>query len=222
MTIPVSTASKETSLKASKWLHVRMLLTPEELSDLLNQLGECYFVNIAKICKKDEVLLSTSTVLSDYTNYLDNPKDYRNRMSVALSKDLSPFYLIQVQENSVLCKLKTPAVRMQAFDFVYVAEQKEFFMSHSLNATSWGIEFSFPQFYEDPVTKAPIEIFKDKLNPNTILFKALQGFSRNFTKPAAFLFQGEKIIAPFRIGKKVINLVSHYESLKQVGLEVVL
>jgi hypothetical protein len=228
-TLKVSTPSQEGVLHASKWQHLRMLVSVCEFQALLERLGACYFVNVAKVCKVEESFVTKEKLLELYEQYLKALKEekafedhsYKQQFSLALSSDLTPFYLMQVREEEVLVKLKTPAIRMQLFNFHYIEEENKFvFTQYRQESIPWGLEFSFPQFYQDPDTCQPVEILKDKQHPNTQLFKLIQQWMRDFTSPTAFMIHQNKQVAPFRLGKKCLMWINEYPSLRKQGLQV--
>jgi len=223
----ISTLSKEGTLQASKWLHVRMLLDQEELQELVSLIAPCFFVNVAKIGQSDELLIEVDTLLAHYREYikgLQNPLEKgvdKTRFSLALSKTLDPFYAMAIKDQQFLIKMKTPVIRVQLFQWHYVEETKQFITTAQLSqGLSWGLEFSFPQFYQDPKTYQPVEILKDLSNPNTQMFKQIQKWARSKTEPASFLIHQEKLIAPFKIGKKCLPWIQSYCSLRSRGWEV--
>jgi hypothetical protein len=228
-TIEISTPSKEGVLQASKWQHIRALIDPSECEELFKVLGSFYLVNTAKVCKKEEILVDIQAVIYSYREYIaalkatDHFEDqkYKACFSLALSRGLEPFYLMKVKEEAFLVKLKEPAIRMQLYSFHYIEEEKQFVSTqHRQEPISWGLEFSFPQFYQDTSTCQPIEVLKNKDNPNTKLFKMIQQWTRDFTVPAPFTIHKNKHIAPFRLGKKCFEWVNEYSTMRRHGLEI--
>lgn len=226
----ISTPSQEGVLQASKWQHIRMLLDCSELEVLFEILHPFYLLNIAKVCLKEEVIIDVQTILHLYRDYIADLKNkevlnetfYRTTFCLALSKNLDPFYLMKVKESSFLVKLTKPIIRMQLFSFHYIEEENQFVTTQNIEKSiSWGLEFSFPQFYQDPDTCQPIEVLKDKDNPNTQLFKAIQKWVRSFTEPVPFRIHKNKHIAPFRLGKKCFEWINGYQAMQRHGLEIV-
>lgn len=228
-TINISTPSKEGILQASKWQHVRMLLDSSELEKLFESLNSFYLVNIAKVCGKEEVVVNTRSVFQAYDRYIAalksedkfDDKLYRQMFSLALSKGLEPFYLMQVKEDAFLAKITQPIIRMQLFSFHYIEEEKQFVSTQNReHSISWGLEFSFPQFYQDIHTCQPIEVLKDKDNYNTKLFKIIQKWAREYTLPASCFIHKSKHIAPFKLGKKCLEWINGYPTMQRHGLEI--
>ena len=228
-TMRISTPSKEGVLQASKWQHVRMLLDPSELREFFQHLNYFYLVNIAKVCKKEDVIVNVGIVIDAYSEYITalkavdkfDDKQYRQTFSLALSKSLDPFYLMEVKEDCFLVKLTQPIIRMQLFSFHYIEEEKQFISTqNSKSSISWGLEFSFPQFYQDVDTCQPIEVLKDKDNLNTQVFKILQRWAREFTMPVPFIIHKNKHVAPFRLGKKCAPWINGYRTMQRHGLEI--
>jgi hypothetical protein len=227
--LPMASIKNERSVQASKWMHIRVLLDVSELQELLTHSAPCFLVNIASVCGKDQMLTTPEQLIKIYADYIvalqqggrQHIQSYKKQLCCALSRTLDPFYLIQLQVEKFLVKLKTPAIRMQQFHFHYIADQDDFLTTYNLDhSISWGLELSFPQFYQDPETCLPVEIFKDVIHPNTQLFKAMQKWMRDHTLPVPFLIEGQKKVAPFRIGKKCFEWINLYPSLSNKGLKI--
>lgn len=228
-TLPITAMKNERSAQASKWMHVRALLDVSELQELLMQSVPCFLVNIASVCSKDQMLTTSEQLINIYAGYIaalqqgdrQHIQSYKKQLCFALSKTLDIFYLMQLQAEKFLIKPKIPAIRMQQFHFHYIADQDDFVTTYNLDhSISWGLEWSFPQFYQDPETYLPVEIFKDSTHPNTQLFKSIQKWMRDHTLPVPFLIEGKKKIAPFRIGKKCFEWINLYPSLSNRGLKI--
>lgn len=229
-TIRISTPAKEGVMQASKWLYLRMLIDPVEFKELLVLLEDVHFLNMARVCIKEDIFVEPSKLASQYDHYISllkreeivDDRAYRPHFSLAISKTLLPFYLMQVKTESFLVKLVEPIIRMQLFSFQYIQEQQRFISTYSIeNSISWGLEFSFPQFYQDVDTCQPVEILKNKANLNTQLFKSLQKWTREATVPVPFIIDENKEIAPFRLGKKCFEWINLYAGMRKHGLKIV-
>lgn len=225
--LPISHPSQEKALQASKWMYIRMLLDPEELIDLFSKITPAFLLNISTVCRYNSIMTSTQELIDVYTQYIQSLQegrgyqDYTKALSWALSSTLDPFYLMQLQEERFLVKLKKPVIRMQHFHFHYIFEQHSFILTHHAeHSIAWGLEFSFPQFYQDAHTCLPVEVFKNHHYPNTQVFKMMQKWVRDYTVPVPFIMDGNKKVAPFRLGKKCFKWIHLYPDLRKRGLAV--
>lgn len=227
--IPVSHPSKEGSLQAAKWMYLRMLIDPSELRAFFDSIAPMFLVNISSVCLKEQLVISLEEFFYLYEEYINSLKkgitgSVKTKIqqgSWGLSKTLSPFYLMQFQDERFLAKLKTPVIRIKHFDFHHIPEQNAFiFTHHKEHSIPWGLECSFPQFYQDPVTHLPVEILKNHEDPNTRVFKSMQKWVRDSTLPVPFMVEGHKKVVPFRLGKKCFEWINLYPELRNRGLKL--
>lgn len=227
--IQVSSIEKEGILKASKYLRLQMLLEKEELKALFAEFSDFYLVYHSKISEKNTSKVDKDVYLALYGNYIDKLKKdpsllTRNELmdlSLCFSKTLDAFFSIPIDGNKELIKLRSPAILVQPFSFFYEKGQGSIFTTvHSQNRVLWGIECSFPQFYQDPKTLDTIEILKDKTDPNTQMFKSLQRWVRRNTEPVCLLINGQEQIHPFRLGSSCFSWINEYPLLATYDLKV--
>ncbi|MCH9631569.1 MAG: hypothetical protein S4CHLAM37_15930 [Chlamydiia bacterium] len=227
--IPVSTVQEEGLLRASKHQRVQVLLDVEELEALFNVLEDFYVVESAKVKVSSEQIISKEEYLERYTLYMNHLKQsdstpdnsILSSLSVCLSKVLDPFYMVELGDGKSLIKQKAPAVLVQPFSFHYDRESASIFTSvHTQDRIFWGLEFNFPQMYQNPKTLDTIEILKDKQNPNTQLFKKLQSFLRKNSKPTHLELSRESKAFPFKLSQSCLSWVNNYPKLKQFGIQI--
>jgi len=212
-------------MQASKWMHVRMLVDAQEFADLLQDLGPLLFVNISSVGSYEKVVQKADALQEMYAQYVQALQEgkpwqaFAKNLCWALSIHADPFYALELGADKWLVKEHAPAVRMQHFHFHYIHEQSSFILTHHAEKSiPWGIEFAFPQFYQEPHSCKAIEVFKDPLYPGSILFRKIQSWAREATTPVPFIIHERKKVAPFRLGKKCFSWVDQY--LQNKGLKV--
>ncbi|PCI94021.1 hypothetical protein COB11_04430 [Candidatus Aerophobetes bacterium] len=227
--ISLSTVQEEGLLRASKHQRVQVLMEASELRELFFHLGDFYVVESAKVKDPEQQVITKEDYLKRYALYIDHlktkldspEKDILSPLSVCFSKVLDCFYMIDVGNNKALIKQKAPSVFVQPFSFHYDSESASIFTGvHTKDRIFWGLEFSFPQMYQDPKTFDTIEILKDKQNPNTQLFKKLQSSLRKNTKPTSLNFSGVSKAFPFKLSQNSLAWVQDYPKLKQFNIQI--
>ncbi|MBI2810897.1 MAG: hypothetical protein HYX67_08730 [Candidatus Melainabacteria bacterium] len=172
----------------------------------------------------DHAILSAQAFLDKYSLYIDAlkhgrvPEEARRYFSSAMTQDLSIFYAIAAGNEKFLMKPTQPVVQLQAHSFFYSQRDGKFHsMVLSGDSVTWGLQFSYPQFYQDPKTR---EIMKTKDFPNTALFTQLMKWMRSHTLPTPFEVDRTRVNAPIRIGKKSLAWIKSHPQLKQLGIKI--
>lgn len=225
MTIQISNLKIEGVLQVSKWLKFQVLLDAEEMQDLLQALSPVFFVSVSAPVKPEEAIIDD--FLKKYGEYVALLKegrippveDFRRYFSCALSADLESFYAIDMGDGRQLIKPRRPVIQLQAHHFFYsTLDQKFHPMVLSNESISWGLQFSYPQLFQDPVTRKIVKV--GETFPNTALFSRLQKWMRNATLPTPFVAQGKRTNSPIRIGKKSLSWIKNHPQLKQREIDV--
>lgn len=228
-TFRISYPAQEGLLQVSKWIKVQLLLDQEEMSDLLKILEPFYFVIVSKPVKEQYSLIEKAVFLYAYSEYVQalqkgevsQNNSLRECFSCAMTRSKELFYAMPVSEERLLIKPILPVIQMQMHQFLFSSAEKIFYpMVLGQKTISWGIQFSYPQFYQNPKTKEIIRIVKKELFPNTELFALFMKWVRQFTIPTPFVVKEERINATIRIGKKCIKWIHLHPQLHESGLKV--
>lgn len=228
-TFRVSSPSQEGLLQVSKWIKVQILLDQEEIVELFKKLDPFYFVTVSKPVKEQNALLAQKDFLQAYLEYIQSLKKgkvvqdsyLRECFSCAMTRSKEVFYAMPVSEERLLIKPVLPVIQMQMHQFLFSSMDKVFYpMVLGQKTVSWGIQFSYPQFYQDPKTKEIVRVIKKDLFPNTELFALLMKWVRQFTIPTPFLVGEERINATIRIGKKCMSWIHLHPQLQELGIKV--
>lgn len=215
-------------MQVAKWNKVPVLLDLLEMKELFTALSPCHLVHVSSpvACGKEEV--ESSEFLqgySDYVNALQNGKvppfeSFRSLFSCALSRTLAPFYAIDLGKNRSLVKPRTPIIQLQAHSFFYSLVDQQFHsMVQGPESVFWGVQFSYPQLFQDPQTKQIVKV-ADREFENTVLFASLMQWIRSHTLATPFLVGDVRTNSPMRIGKKGLEWVNNHPQLKAKSITV--
>jgi hypothetical protein len=227
--IRISSPKVEGMLQVSKWLKVQVLLDSDEMQELLSVLSPVYFVVASELITADDAVISADSFLHKYAEYIrllkqgqvPAPEDFRKYFSCALSTTLEPFYAIDAGKEKYLVKPLKPVVQLQAHHFFYSDLDGKFHpMVLSEDSVSWGVQFSYPQLFQDPKTRQVVKVTDTLEFPNSALFSKLMKWLRSSTLPTPFEVGGVRINSPIRIGKKSLAWIKNHPQLQKKGIIV--
>jgi len=227
--IQISSPKTEGILQVSKWIKTQVLLDVDEMQQLLQALGSVFFVVTSEPVAADEAVILPDDFLKKYTDYIHLLKqgqvpsvnEYRRCFSCALSSSLETFYAVAAGTDRFLIRPKKPVVQLQAHQFFYSdIDGKLHPMVLSAESISWGLQFSYPQFFQDPVSRQIIRITDSAHFPNTALFTKLAKWMRSHSLPTPFEVKGVRINSPMRIGKQSLAWIKSHPQLKQKDIQV--
>ncbi len=214
---------------ASKWLHIQFLIDPEEMQDLFQALGEVFIFSTMGIKPQGENLIPTALFLEQYRRYTDLLKAqesidddlFRFYFSAVITREQDALLAIDVGNNREIIRPLKPIlqVKLHRFDYSYL-DGKIRPSVFGKDTIAWGIEISYPQLYQDPLTRICVKATDPALFPNAELFKQVQHWIRANTVPTPFLAQNVRIRCPIRIGKKCFEWIDSHKELKARKLAV--
>lgn len=226
MPLRQSTA-EEPPLQASKWLTSQVLLSAEEMQELLHSLQPCAFYTTGSVVPKGEGVISPPDFLNCYQNYVDNlhagslPEalSYKRMFSLALSATPEALYTIDAGVSNQLIRICRPIIQLQPHSISYSPIDKKFrSMVFGQETIPWGIQFSYPQLYLDGTTKKIVKTKTDTDNLNTHLFDKLQKWMRKWTIPTPIIADGVLQNLPVRLGKGCLKWINNHPLLKAKGM----
>ncbi len=228
--IPLSTPEIEGRLQVSKWLKYQVLLDVDEMEDLLSALDPFSIYVVSEPVEEQKSCLEKSDFLNAYALYIAALKEGRTiderplrpYFSSIFSTSSSLLYALRLSPQKVLIKPLKPVLQLQLHHFFASELDGKFYpMALSDASTSWGIQFSYPQLYQDPKTQEIKKVTSTPDFPNTALFIKLVKWIRAHTMPTPFLFQGKKSYSPIRIGKQCLDWIENHPGLSERGIKVV-
>ncbi len=225
-----STPQVEGLLQVSKWLKTQVLLDSKEMEALLEALSPFYLVSVSGPVPSEEGVVSIASFLEVYTEYVALLKQglvppverFRQVFSCALSRTLEAFYAMELGKDRHLIKPLMPVIQLQAHHLFYSTLDKKFHpMVFSKESISWGLQFSYPQLFQDPKTRGVVKVNDAERFVNSALFSTFLRWIRSHTVPTPFIVEGVKTNVPMRIGKWALSWVGSHPQLKAQGIEVI-
>jgi hypothetical protein len=222
-------SGNEGVLQASKWLELQLLVDEVEMQELFKALNGFEIYTAGAVCKRSEGLVSHSDFLNLYKEYIDSLKKgilpdeevYRLYFSSVFTVDSSHLFQIELPKDRRIIRVGKPVLQLQMNKIAYTPLDGKFrSLVLGRNAILWGLQFSFPQLYRDPVT---CEVFKTNDHtqfPNGRLFRHLQLWSRQATVPTPFVVNSQRVNVPFRLGKNCLSWINHHPQLAEHGISV--
>lgn len=227
--IPLSSLEKAPAFQASKWLTFPLLCSVEELKDLLLTLGEPFIISLASINEEGQETVRTEQFLSDYEQYIQALKTgtlpdrnaSQKSFTKALSNQLDHFCKIPAGENKYLIRLTKPVIQLQPYWFVYSDVDNKFHsMTFGKETITWGIQFSYPQLFQDPVTKEVHKVLTSEEFPNNAPFKAMQKWMRANSQATPFIIKNKRVNIPIRLGKQCFSWINQHPDLIAKDMKV--
>jgi len=225
----IALSGSEPPMQASKWLQHQVLVDADEMEALFQELGNFSIYHVSGLVKSGEEEISKPKFLDSYRQYVQDLKQgkmpsesaYRQIFSSVFTCSPDILYAIAVGENQYLVRISRPVIQLQAHRMDYSPLDGRF-RSMVLGSESivWGLQFSYPQIFENPLTHE-VEQVRDTADfPNTQLFKKLQKWIRNNTVATPFLVDGKKINVPIRLGKHCFSWINCHPQLLAKDLKV--
>jgi hypothetical protein len=84
----------------------------------------------------------------------------------------------------------------------------------------WGIQFSYPQIYQNAQTGQIEKIEDNEKFPNTALFRRLQRWVRDHTRATPLEVGGKRVNLPARLGKQCFSWINRHPQLLAAGIRV--
>jgi hypothetical protein len=201
---------EEPPLQASKWLQIQLLIDSEEMVLLFNFLQPFHLFICGAATPKNQGEITHRDFLNHYETYINALKkgilpaveSYQKWFSAAMSTSSDALYTIPIDHDRQLIRISQPIIQMQSHTIDYSPFDKKFrSMVHGSQVIPWGIQFSYPQLYQDPTTKQIHSTRNDPQFPNSQLFHQLQKWIRQHTTPTSFLIDNKVHTIPIRLGK---------------------
>lgn len=227
--LSLSSLEKEGPFQASKWVKIQALLDGNEMKKLLEHLDEMRIFSIRGVVPDTGIEIPAKTFLKHYSNWIQALKEGRDVSSGDLSKVLScvwtldsdALYLLPVNGDRYIPKVRKPAILVQAHFMGYSSEEKNFRpMILGSNSLFWGLQFSYPQIFQRPDTKEFVKVDRSEEFRNTALFSKLRKWMRDFTKPTPFCIDQKIVNIPMRLGKECFGWIHQHPQIIQHGHQV--
>lgn len=226
MQLKISAPEKEGNFSVSKWIKHQVLLDASEIRALYEHLSPFYFLNVSTLSPLDDMIISSEQFLASYLAYIEglqagNPLEKPPReFSCAVSVHLDALYAHEIQPGRYMAKPLLPWIQLQPHRFFHSKIAQTIHpMVMGPESIQWGIQFAYPQIFFDGVKGVYSKVNSEKF-PNTALFTKLIQWFRLQTVPTTFVYEGQKISTPLRLGKRCFSWIASHPQLLRQGLVV--
>jgi hypothetical protein len=217
MTLRTSTLSIEGVYQGSKYLKYHVLCDMEELKTLFEALDPFWIFPLTGAGSGTGI--EKESFLKEYGSWIEKLKrghlpegaDLKKLLACAFTTELEALWKQEVPGERFIIKIAKPVVLVQAHFFTYSSIDGVFRpMTMGEKSIFWGLEFSFPQIYQDPKTMELLEVDKSE---NWAFFQKIKHWVRNSTKATPFTVEGKKINVPIRLGKNCFSWIHQHPQL---------
>jgi hypothetical protein len=218
----VSSPAQEGVMRVSKALKYQVLLDGIEMAELFQALAPFEIYVTCEPCTPDLMRIEPSDFLEKYAAYvkclqegtLPDQLSLRRYFSAIFTKSSDLLYAMDVGKGRYLVKALKPVIQLQAHElFASEIDGKIHPMVLGQASILWGIQFSYPQIYQNPESAAFSKVDRSPNFPNTELFSQLAHFLRQRSVPTPFVFQGKKRYEPIRLGKSCFSWINSHPQL---------
>ncbi len=228
--LQISSPKERGILQVSKWLKYQVLLDVVEMEALLKALtidAPLCIAIVSEVVSEQSGLVESSEFLKAYTSYVQalkkgeipDQKESKRYFSAVFTSSLDSLYAMQVGPSKYLIKPIAPIIQLQAHHFFYSTLDLKFHpMVLSQESVTWGLQFSYPQIFQDPLKGTIAKVGPEC--PNTALFEKLGRWMRNYTLPTPFVVNGKRTNSPIRLGKQCLSWIGRHPQLakKEIGI----
>lgn len=208
-------------LKASKWNHIQLLIDAEEMTSLLSALQPLHIFSCMGARPIGENVLTHEAFVAAWRQYIAflqsgemDEKQLRFYQTVIMTEALDAVVALDIGNGKEIISAVAPVVQGQMHRFAYSSVDKQFrSMVFGPQTISWGMQFSYPQLFEDPHTG---EIGKGSASANFVLFRKIQQWVRYNTVPTPFL----SVRVPMRLGNRCFSWINTHKDLVKQGLNI--
>lgn len=208
--LPIIPLEQKIPYEASKWLKTQALLDKEEFKSLLAEAK-------ARLFNMEGEELHAQELYGAYIDALKEGKiPARAPFAWYWTKHLGALYQLDTGYG-LQVRVKEPVVQISHHQMNYTPEDNTFRSNlYGPDTIFWGLQFSFPQLFQDPLTNEVHKVNDKLLFPNLELYKFLQKWLREHTLPTPF----ETVNAPQRIGKEALAWIDKHPQLVKKGLRL--
>jgi len=226
--LKISSPDRQGVFQASKWLHWQALLDEKEMVGLCEHLTPFSIHIVSTLVKEPHGRISRAEFLGEYTAYITavkegkEPDEKRCRpfFSSIFTRDCSALYAMEAG-GKYLIKPLLPVVQLQLHHVFHSSVDGKFYPKvHGTDSITWGVQFSYPQIFQDPTTRDIVKVDHSARFPNTALFAELTGWLRANTLPTPFVVDGQRVNQPIRLGKQCWEWISVHPHLARKGISI--
>lgn len=220
---------EEPSLQASKWLQIQMLIDSHEMENLFHALGDFHIFLAGAICLAGTEEISKENFLQTYARYIEllknatipEEREFRAYFSAVFTLHRDHLFQRPVSNGKSLIRVAKPCIQLQLNRIAYSEADGKFRpMVFGQESFLWGIQFSYPQLYQEPLSKEIFSVKDGTQFPNTGLFRKLHRWCREETVPTPFQVGLKKTNTPMRLGKACFAWIAAHRQLTEKGIGI--
>lgn len=226
MTLRIVSQQSKIPYEASKWLKTACLLEVDEMASLLNTFGDILISEVSRVVDHPSGFISKGDFLGCYQKYIEGLKaqplpesSFAPYFSSVITYSQDTLYALEAASGKYLIRVEKPSLQLSHHKFA-ISDGEIHSNVHGKDCISWGILFAFPQLYLDPETKEIVKVQDPTQFPNVNLYKLLTKWIRENTLPTPFEFEGKKMNASIRLGKKCLSWINQHPQLISAKLRV--
>lgn len=224
MTLRISTPQLEGVYQGSKYLKHQVLCDGDELKNLFELLTPLIIYPLTGLGDGEPIALDH--FLSEYNSWIEGLKEgrvpsdaeLRRILACAFTVETDALWKQEVPGGRFIIKMAKPVVQVQAHFFTYSPIDGVFRpMTMGQGSLFWGLQFSYPQIYQEPRTMELMEVDE---SPNSELFQKIKQWVRDFTRATPFIVDEKKTNVPIRLGKNCFSWIHKHPQLIQQKIGV--
>ena len=201
-------------LHCSKWLKHALLLTKEEMESLYAIWVSHPLISPVHKATREDWRIGKEDFFRRYIEYLEHvqtkdeipPPEMRKQLTLLLAGAVEDLYAIAMPKEQFFIKARRPVIQLQMYHAFFSAEDQQIHpMAMHERSFSFGLQISYPQIYEDPITQEFIKVLQAENFPSTLLYQETLQWIRRNTRPFCYTQNGEEKVAPFRVGKQRVD-----------------
>lgn len=214
----------------AQWTPLRALLDIDEMRTLCTHLPPFSLYQAGSVLPLGEGCLSLEQFLSAYSEYVSalqqgkTPpyKQLRHALCAFWSAEENAIAVQAVSENEQVLSPAIPLIQLQPHAFCYSAFDHSFrSMVFGPTSMPWGLQWSHPQVYQDPITQAIYKVADAPNKPNNLLFRTLQRWMRHHTEPLQVLVAGKRTCLPIRVGPGCLKWMQTHPQFDKWKIELI-
>jgi hypothetical protein len=217
MTLRISNSSLEGVYQGSKYLKYQVLCDTQELKSLFDRLDPFLIYPLTGLVDGNPI--PADRFISEYSLWIEQLKnggipsdaDLRRLLACAFTKESDALWKQEVPGGRYLIKMAKPVIQVQAHFFTYSPVDSVFRpMTMGQGSIFWGLQFSFPQIYQEPKTMELLEVDESL---NSELFQKIKQWTRDETRATPFVVDEKKTNVPIRLGKNCFSWIHCHSQL---------
>ncbi len=225
----ISNPANEGVMRASKWLKHQVLLDAQEMRDLFAALAPFEIFVVSEPVTEQTMMVEKEEFLRAYEGYAETLKagklpdesGLRRYFSSIFTVTREALYAMEAGKERLLVKTLKPVLQLQLHHFfVSTIDGKFHPMVLGKDSITWGVQFSYPQLYQHPVTQEFAKVVDSPDFPNTALYQRLAKWLRTNTAPTPFIFQGKRSNEPIRLGRRCFAWIANHPGLVEHGVQI--